>query len=268
MPETSIITGAYNIGDCFSFRKSMESILSQNYTDFEFVICDDGSTDNTWELLQEYAEKDSRIKLIRNASNLGLAASLNRCIGCASGKYIARHDLDDYCDPARLEKQIAFLKTHNDISILGCNSFLFDENGVWGKECFPKEVSDEDFLFRSPYKHGSVIFRKEALLKADCYRVSKETRRTEDYDLFMRIQTFCKGANLEEYLYYFCEDKNARKRRKFRYRIDEARIRFIGFRRLKLLPKGIPYIIKPLVVGMIPSSILEKLKDKHYKRKL
>lgn len=263
MPRISVITGAYNVAGYFAFDKSMESVLQQTYSDFEFLICDDGSTDNTWELLTKYAEKDGRIKLLRNEENLGLAASLNRCLENAQGNYFARHDCDDYNDLHRFEKQIAFLETHMDISLVGSCVSLFDRNGVWGKEDFPENVMDTDFLFTSPYKHGSVMFRREALLKAGGYRIAKETYRTEDYDLFMRLQTFCNGANLQERLYYFCEDENARKRRKYRYRIDEAKVRYKGFKKLGLLPKGLPFVVKPLAVGLIPIEILNVVRE-HY----
>lgn len=267
MPKVSVISGAYNLESCFSFQKSMESILLQTFDDFEFIICDDGSTDNTWNLLKNYASRDSRIILLRNEKNLGLAATLNRCIDKADSKFIARHDLDDYCSRDRLQKQISYLENHKEISLLGCNSYLFDETGVWGKEIFPQEITNEDFLFTSPYKHGSVVFRREALLKAGCYRTAKETYRNEDYDLFMTMQTFCKGANLNEYLYYFCENKDAQKRRKYRYRIDEAAVRYKGYKKIGLMPRGIPYTIKPLIVGLIPGFLLNKLKDRYYKRK-
>lgn len=262
MPSVSIVSGAYNLEGCFSFHKSMDSILEQTLEDFEFIICDDGSTDNTWELLRKYADQDSRIKLLRNEKNLGLAASLNRCIEKAGAEYIARHDLDDYCSKDRLQKQVEHLEQHEEISLLGCASYLFDENGIWGKETFPLEVTNKDFLFTSPYKHGSVVFRREALLKAGCYRVAKETYRAEDYDLFMTMQTFCRGANLPDYLYYFCEDNNTRKRRKYRYRIDEAKVRWKGFKKLKLLPKGIIYVVKPLIVGLMPAGVLERLRKR------
>lgn len=268
MHETSIIMGAYNVSSCYSFSQSMNSILNQTYTDFELIICDDGSNDNTWELLNEYAQRDNRVKLLRNSENKGLAASLNRCIEMAEGEFIARHDCDDYCDSIRLYKQIEFLKSHPDISMVGCNVYLFNENGVWGKEVFPSEVKNTDFLFSSPYKHGAVVFRKNALISAGGYRVAKETRRAEDYDLFMTIATFGKGANLDEFLYYFCEDYAARKRRKYIYRIDEVKVRYIGFKRMNLLPRGILYVVKPLIVGLIPGYLLEKLKEKKYKRKL
>ena len=267
MPKLSVISGAYNIGGCYSFSRSIESVLSQSFDDFEFIICDDGSQDNTWELLSEYAKRDGRIKLIQNEKNLGLAASLNRCIELAKGELIARHDLDDYNDPDRFKKQIDYLDANPDISVLGCCAALFDEGGVWGFENFPERVVKKDYLFTSPYKHGSVIIRRDALTGAGGYRVAKETYRTEDYDLFMTLAAFTLGANLQEYLYFFCEDKGARRRRKYRYRIDEARVRYRGFKRLGLLPKGILYVIKPLIVGLIPPFILERLKNKSKRRK-
>lgn len=268
MAKVSIIAGAYNIEKCFSFHKSMESILLQTFSDFEFIICDDGSSDNTYNLLKEYEEKDKRVKLIQNPKNMGLAFSLNKCLEVASGEFIARHDLDDYSHVGRLEKQVSFLKEHEDVSVLGTNSLLFDEGGVWGKQDFPEEVTNKDFLFTSPYKHGSVMMRRSVLDKVNGYRVSKETRRAEDYDLFMSLQTFCKGANLQEYLYYFCESEATRKRRKYRYRVDEMKVRFIGYKKLKLYPKGFFYAVKPLIVGLIPQRLLTKMQNKFFKREI
>lgn len=267
MPLLSVISGAYNIHSYFSLDRSMKSILDQTYRDFEFIICDDGSKDDTWDILSRYAANDSRIKLLRNEKNLGLAASLNRCIAASSGEYIARHDLDDYCDLQRFQKQLDHLTANPDIGVLGCQSFYFDENGVWGRSDFPTCITNRSFLFNSPFMHGSVMFRRDKLTEAGCYRVSKETYRTEDYDLFMRLQCICRCANLTDYLYFYCEDSNARKRRKYKYRIDEAKVRYKGFRRLGLMPAAIPYVIKPMIVGLIPTTLLESMKDAYYKRK-
>ncbi len=268
MSETSIVTGVYNIENCQSFHKSMQSILHQTYSDFEWILCDDGSTDSTWDLLQEYAAKDERIRLLRNEKNKGLAETLNYCLAYAEGEFVARQDSDDYSLEKRLEKQIDHLKKHPEIAVLGCQSLLFDESGIWGKEVFPRKVTDRDFLFGSPYRHGAVVFRREALRQAGGYRVAKETMRAEDYDLFMTIQTFGKGENLDEYLYCYCEDWHTKKRRKYRYRLGEAKVRFLGFRKLGLFPKGIFYVVKPLLVGLIPGGLLEKIKDRYYNRRL
>lgn len=267
MPTLSVITGAYNAADCKYFARSVMSVLEQTFSDFEFIVCDDGSTDATYTKLREYADKDPRIKLIRNEKNLGLVETLNKCLAIAEGKYIARHDCDDYNDPTRFEKQITYLEEHPDIALLGTAVYLFDDSGVWDRETMPRRVENRDFLFNNPYKHGSVTFRREALERAGGYRVAKETVRNEDYDLFMRIQTFARGENLEEPLYYFCEDGAARKRRKYRYRINEARVRAKGFKALGLLPKGWLYVIKPLIVGLIPSFILTRLQKRRRKKK-
>ena len=175
--------------------------------------------------------------------------------------------MDDCAAPERLEKQLLYMESNKDIGVLGTFSYLFDENGVWGKMQFPIEITKKDYLFCSPHQHGSVMFRKEVLVEADGYRVAKETRRAEDYDLFMRIHTFAKSANLPEYLYYFCEDKNTLKRRKYRYRIDEAKVRYKGFKMLGLLPAGMIYVVKPLIVGIIPARILMWLKNIFLRRK-
>lgn len=257
-----MISGAYNLAACPSLGVSVSSILSQSLADFEFIICDDASRDGTFEILSEFARRDSRIKLIRNEENLGLAASLNRCLEISVGEYIARHDLDDVSDEKRLEAQVKFLDSNADISLVGTAAYLFDERGVFGMESFPERVLRRDFLFSSPYKHGSVVFRRCALIKAGGYRVAKETRRAEDYDLFMTMQGFCRGANLPDALYYFREDKNALSRRKYKYRIDEVKVRWRGFSRLGLLPRGFFYVIKPLIVGLIPTGLLAKLRRK------
>ena len=268
MPRVSVITGAYNIGECYSFSASIESILRQTYSDLEFIICDDGSGDNTWELLESLASTDPRIKLLKNEKNLGLAPTLNRCIEAASGEYIARHDCDDVSAPERIEKQVQFLDTHPDVALVGANAYLFDRKGVWGEKIYPDPVTKRDFLFCSPYQHGAVIFRREALIKAGSYRVAKETHRTEDYDLFMTLATFSEGANLQEFLYYFCEDENTLGRRKYKDKINEAKVRRIGFSKLGLFPRAIPYVIKPLIVGLIPKRMLSKLKTKAGIRKV
>jgi glycosyltransferase involved in cell wall biosynthesis len=262
MPSLSIITGAYNVAKCPHFDKSIRSILEQTFSDFEFIICDDGSSDETYSLLKQYADSDSRIILIQNEKNLGLVETLNKCLELATGKYVARHDCDDYNALDRFEKQVNYLEEHADVCILGSSAYLFDENGVWGTDIMPRKVESKNFLFNNPYKHGSVIFRREALLKAGGYRVAKETVRNEDYDLFMRMQAFCKGENLEEPLYFFCEDKLAQKRRKYRYRVNEAIVRYKGFKNLGLMPRAIPYVIKPLIVGLIPNRLLSRMKDK------
>lgn len=258
----SIIMGAYNVSSLSMLDKAIESILLQSLSDFEFIICDDGSTDDTWNRLNKFMQKDSRIRLLRNKKNQGLAAALNHCLRFAQGEFIARQDADDISDPYRLEKQVRFLKQHENIGFVGTNCDLFDENGIWRNRCFPEFPTKKDFLFTLPFVHGSLLFRREILLN-NPYKVSKETRRTEDYELLMRLYARrIRGGNLQEALYLFQENRTTRKRRKFCYRIDEAKVKWRGFYQLGLMPQGLPYVVKPIIVGMIPQDILRRLKKK------
>lgn len=262
-PKISVIMGAYNIaslGDIF--QKSVDSVLGQSESDLEFIICDDGSTDDTWFILTALSEQDERVHLIKNSENQGLAAALNNCLEVAKGEYIARQDADDISLPERFARQIEFLEKQPEIDFVGSDVTLWDETGAWGARCFPEYPQPIDFLFTQPFVHGALMFRKCALEQVVGYRVAKETRRAEDYDMLMRMYAAgIRGANLPQKLYAFLENKDAQKRRKYRYRIDEAVVRWKGFCKLKLMPRALPYVIKPFVVGLIPRNVVKKLKE-------
>lgn len=264
MCTISVIMGVYNIEHLWIFDQAINSILNQTMSDFEFIICDDGSTDRTYEQLLDFQCKDPRIHLLRNKGNHGLAFSLNRCLAAARGTYIARQDADDVSRLDRFEKQLAFLNTHPEISFVGSNVSLFDKTGIWGKREPSAYPQKKDFLFTAPFVHGSLIFRKEVLQSVGGYKVSKETLRAEDYELEMRMYSLgIKGANLQENLYHFLEDDATQARRKYRYRVDEAKIRFRGFKAMGLMPYAFPYVVKPLVVGLIPSPLLRAIRRRH-----
>lgn len=269
MCKISVIMGCYNIEHLWSFPHAMNSILHQTMTDFEFIICDDGSTDRTYQCLLDWQQRDPRIRLLHNRENRGLAYSLNRCLSVARGDYIARQDADDISSPDRFEKQLAYLCENPSTAFVGSNVYLFDRSGVWGKRPTPTHPTKRDFLFTTPFVHGSLMFRKEVLRSVNGYCVSKETTRAEDYELEMRLYAIGMfGANTAEYLYFYLEDTAAQARRKYKYRIDEAKIRFRGFRSLGLMPKAAPYVIKPLVVGLIPAPLMRmirRLENKHMK---
>lgn len=265
MPKVSVIMGVYNTADEEILSASIDSILNQTFTDFEFIICDDGSTDGTYKILEKISNKDDRIILIQNKSNKGLAYSLNKGIAIAKGEYIARQDADDYSHKSRIEKQVDFLDNNKSFAMVGTNINYFDETGIWGQYVLGERPAKKDFLFTNPFMHGTLMYRKQILNKCGNYMVSKETRRCEDYELFMRIyENGFVGANIQEKLYYFREDKNALARRKYIYRIDEVKVRYHGFKALGLMPKGSIYLIKPLIVGLIPNKILLKLKNRVY----
>lgn len=253
--------GVYNPNSIELVERAIKSIINQTYSNFEFIICDDGSNNDVFSLIQEYTNIDIRIKVIRHSRNYGLAKSLNDCLELAEGDYIARMDADDISKIDRFEKQLGFLENHQDYSLVGCCAELVDEKGVWGIRKMPREPKKEDFLWGSPFMHPTVMVRKSAYTELGGYRVTKETYRLEDYDFFMRAyQRGFKGYNLNEILYEFLEDKDSYKRKKYRYRLDEVKIRYVNFKKMNLLPKGLIYVAKPLIVGLIPNTLLRMLR--------
>lgn len=268
-PLISVIIGAYNVESEDVLQRTVGSVLRQSYGNFECVICDDGSQNETYSWLQRISKSDRRIVLLKNDQNIGLAATLNKCLAITKGELIARQDTDDMSEPQRFAEQVNFLNKNQHIAFVGCNCILYDENGIWGERCFPELPLKRDFLFGSPFVHGTLMFRKDCLQAVGGYRVAKETLRTEDYDLQMRLYAAgYYGSNIQEKLYHFLEDEAAMKRRKYRYRIDEAVVRQKGFTALGLMPGAIPYVIKPLIVGLIPMQLLNRMKDIYYSRRI
>ena len=266
-PLVSVIMGVYNCDSGDMLSKSIISILNQTFQDFEFIICDDASTDKTYEILQRFSE-EPRIIIIKNERNMRLASTLNKCLAKSKGKYIVRQDADDYSDKDRLRLQIGFMQRNPSYDLVGSNLRYFNDKGIWGQYRLPQFPEKRDFLFTVPFIHATVIFKAESIKQLGGYREGKVTRRCEDYDLFMRMYSEgMRGANMQEFLYFVREDEAAQKRRKYRYRFDEARIRLKGYRKLRLLPIGVLYALKPLVVGLIPIKLYNFLKDRYYDRR-
>lgn len=264
-PLVSVIIGAYNAEAVPTFAASMQSIINQSLKEIEIIICDDGSCDKTYDLLLEYVNKDNRIKLLRNETNKGLDCALNKCLAVTRGNYIARHDIDDISEFERLEIEVNFLEKNREFAFCGSNILLFDENGVYAERKLPEYVRKEDFLFNNPFIHGSLLLRRNCLLDVGGYRNVWWTLRNEDYDLWMQLYAKgYKGYNIQKSLYRFLEDKNAAKRRKYKYRINESIVRCIGFYNMDLLYKNFHYVIKPLLVGLLPTTVLMNFKNNRF----
>lgn len=259
--QISVIMGVYNFYHPKLLSQAIYSVLEQTFQDFEFIICDDGSTDGTWELLNKIAHSDERIVLLRNLENKGLAFSLNRCLGYAKGEYIARMDADDISLPNRLEKEINFLKENRQYALVTSWADLMEDGHVWGLRRVCEKPEKKDLLFGPPFIHAAMLMRTNVLYELDGYRICKETLRAEDYDLWLRMYAKgYKGYNLQEVLYQICEGREAYKRRSYKFRLDEAKIRYHGFKDLGILPRGIPYVLKPFIVGLIPQRILRNIR--------
>ncbi len=202
MPLVSVILSTYN--DAPFLPESVESVLNQSFRDFELIIVDDGSTDKTAEVLATF--QHSRIRLLHNERNLGLAASLNRGIAVASGKYIARQDADTISVPNRLQLQVDYLENHPSLIIVGSNVMATDEAGdVRGLWVLPPRDIDIKWtlLFRTPLIHPTVVMRAAALDKAGFYSEDAEFCYVEDYELWSRLCPLGVCANLSDALMDF-----------------------------------------------------------------
>lgn len=263
----SVIMATYNPKNLDKVTASIDSILHQTYSNIELIICDDGSSDYVKKYLKTIQKKDSRIKCIYNDMNHGLAYSLNACLDKAKGEFIARQDDDDVSKPNRLKIQMDFLKKNPSIDFVGSAVDLFDENGVWGKSTVIQFPEKEDFLKRSPFAHPTILVRREAYDAVDGYRVSKETMRAQDYDMFMRMYAKnIHGANISDSLYEYYQGIDSYKKVKFRHKLGECMIRARGFKAMHIMiPKGIIAVFKPLIVAFIPYSIRKKIHEKRKK---
>lgn len=265
MPLVSIIMGVYNCKSIELLKKSVQSIISQSFTDWEFIICNDGSNDETIKILEQISAYDSRMRIIGYTENRGLAYALNECIKVANGYYIARQDDDDYSRLDRLEKQIKFLEENKSYSFVGATAKVFNSNGIFGKYSVPEMPQKKDFLWNSPFIHPAVVFRKNDLIKAECYKVTPETYRCEDYDLFMRMYALgMKGYNIQETIYCYKITINSKKYRPMKSRMDEAKIRYAGFRKMGVLYWGFIFVFKPIIIGMIPQFIFRHITKRQY----
>jgi glycosyltransferase involved in cell wall biosynthesis len=199
MPKVSVVMSVYN-GEKY-LKESIDSILHQTFTDFEFIIINDGSTDETGKILSNY--NDSRIKIIEQ-ENLGLTKSLNKGIKLSKGEYIARMDADDISLPERFEKQIKFLDANPEFAAVGCWYYLIDEDGVIIKECKPSIKPykiKKAFIYSSPIIHPSAMIRRKVLEEVNFY--DEKFKYAQDRDLWFRILKSYKLGIIPEFLFKF-----------------------------------------------------------------
>jgi len=201
-PAISVVMSIYNGAEYV--RKAIDSILGQTFTDFEFIIVNDGSTDKTADILASY--KDSRITVIAQ-NNQGLVSSLNRAIKKAKAPFIARQDADDYSQPTRLAEQLLYLHANPDTVIVGTSMQVMNNAGsiVHQHHVLLNDPElKQELLVRSPFAHGSVVFRKDAAIKAGLYK--KDFWPAEDYEFWLRLSKYGKFANIDEPLYVYREN--------------------------------------------------------------
>lgn len=227
--KISVIMSVYNGMPYLS--EAVESILAQTYKNFEFIIVDDASTDGTWQYLTDL--RDSRVKLIKNKKNLGLAKSLNIALRQAQGDYIARMDADDISLPERLETQLKFMKDNPQIDICGTWANKINENGkIIGEKKYPiNDIAIKRLLAWEPSIIHPTIMAKTSFFKELNYYDPKFDF-AEEYELLMRAKKNYKMANIsQKLLLWRLWDK--RRSRKMMHRVDrvDLEIKWQAFKR-------------------------------------
>lgn len=170
-------------------REAIESILRQTFTDFEFLIIDDGSTDASRSIVLSY--DDPRIRLVVNETNIGLTKSLNKGLDLARGEYVARMDADDVSMPERLGRQVDFMDDNPGVWLLGSCSEFIDSTGTTCRRNSSRLTREELYYrlnFGNVFPHSSVMFRRREVMTIGGY--DESFRRSQDYELWSRISSF------------------------------------------------------------------------------
>ena len=198
MPEISVVLPVYN-GERF-VGEAIDSILAQTAPDFELIVINDGSKDRTRDIIDAFANRDSRVVPQHQTVNKGFVEALNAGCRAARGRFIARMDADDVSVPDRFARQVEYLRAHPDVGVLGGGFQLIDQDGATGRsQQFPTEpglVAWSMFFFNS-IAHPTVMMRRDVLEQAGLYPAGFKGG-TEDYALFMRLTRSTKVANLPE----------------------------------------------------------------------
>ncbi len=199
-PEISVITTVYNCEDFV--EESIQSILNQTYKNFEYIIVNDGSTDNTTSILNKFAGKDDRIRVIDNPVNLGRVTSLNLALRSATGKFAAIQDADDVSLPDRLDFQLSFLTKNPDYVLVGSDVTVIDESGkVISNPVRPETDQEAKFslIFRSTFANPSIMYLKKIIDENGIF-YDEKFLHAEDFRIISQISRYGKVHNLKERL--------------------------------------------------------------------
>ncbi len=255
--KISVLMGIYNCEKTLPF--AIDSILAQTYTNWELILCDDCSRDNTYAVAKEYADKyPDKIKLLKNEKNSYLAFSLNHCLKIATGEFVARMDGDDACVPERFEKQVEFLRSHEGVVLVGTGMQRFYNDGSYGAVATCPESPDKFTPHHNgpSFNHATIMAYKSVFDDLGGYTVCPRTVRGQDRDLWFRFfKAGYKGMNMKDPLYLVREDVEAIKRRTFKDRWIEFQTELYGY---KLLKYPIHWYIMPVLrlsKALVPSKV-------------
>ena len=259
MARISVLMGVYN---CAAYlQQALDSLYAQTCQDFKIILCDDGSSDDTYAIAGENAAVHSNIVLLQNDKNLGLNATLNRCLEYADTEFCARMDGDDISLPARFEAELKFLDGHPQYAIVSTPMHYFDQGDIFCTGKGGGEPSIKDFPKGTPFCHAPCMVRTEAYKAVGGYSVSDKLLRVEDYHLWIKMYAKgYRGYMLDEPLYMMRDDRSALHRRNLRSRLNEARVKAIAIRTFRLPVWEYIYCLKPVILGLMPAGLYSRLR--------
>jgi glycosyltransferase involved in cell wall biosynthesis len=243
MPKVSIILPTHNGSKWIS--GAINSVINQSFSDWELIIIDDCSDDDTDNIIKYFSEKYARIRHLRNEKNIGLSKSLNKGICNARGEFIARIDDDDVWICAdKLARQVNFLNENPKCVLVGTNMIAIDEGGnEVGHYSFP--VSDAEirnkFLSVNCFAHSSVMFRKDVVIRAGGYPI---LAAGEDYDLWLKLGTLGELANIDKYCLRYLIRQNSKSSKSSGNKIQQS---LIGIRLAKKYRNDYPHFLSTII---------------------
>jgi len=213
IPFVTVFTPNYNNSKYIS--ETIKSIINQDYPNFEYLIIDDSSSDQSWKIIQKYAEKDKRIKIIRNDRNLGIVRTRNKGFKNKhpKSKYFAIIDSDDISLLNRLRIQVEFLEKNQDYGLVGCNALIIDEDSIIiGYRVYPSNDNEirKKIMRYNPFTQSSILIRTKAIDQTGLY--DEKWHVCQDYDYWLRIGINWKLANIDKPL--------------IKYRISKTQVKF------------------------------------------
>ncbi len=258
-PKVTVVMSVYN-GEEY-LKDAIESMLNQTYTDFEFVVVNDASTDSSRDIILSYS--DFRIRLIDNEVNVGLTASLNIGFALAKGEYVARMDSDDVSLPERLETQVKYMEQHPEVGVCGCwVKTIGMKHEVWEYPVTHDEIVSR-LIFYNCMAHSAVLIRLSVLEKYKlCY--NEDFYYAQDYELWIRIFEFSKLANIPEILlYYRLSNTQIGKKHSSRQQFfaDKARKLFLSRLGIKVTDEN--YAIHLILCNRCSPKTKESIKSIH-----
>lgn len=244
-----------------TLRESLDSIVNQTYDNWELILCDDCSSDQTYLIAMEYKEKyPNKVILLKNEVNLTLAPTLNKCLLYATGDFIARQDGDDISAPHRFEKQLTFLLNNPKYDLVATNMISFDGTGEKGIHKLCSHPDKKDLIKgKVPFSHATILMKRNTMLNLNGYCEEWYAKQAEDYELWSRFfNDGYSGYNLDENLYFVREDEATYQRKNIKRRLRGLRLRFEVNRRLKASWISYIYILKDFIAILIPQPIFVK----------